>query len=411
MDSLLNKLKNKDIWNEYLQYKTEQQFLSIKQQEKLKEYIENDGFLELSNKIAQGKYQFSFPQKHLINKVNKIKKRVIYTLEDDEMLQLKVINYLILKEYDNIFCKNCYSFRKDYGVKQAIINITSVNNINELCSYKIDIENYFSSVKVNKLLPKLKEIFKQDELLYKMFESLLRNQYVKYNEEIIEEEKGIMAGIPISSFLANVYLMEMDKFFEKENIVYARYSDDIILFGNENQIQKYQNLLEVKIEEYGLTINESKREFTKPNEKWCFLGISYENGKIDLSPTTKKKIKGKIRRAARKIRRWMLKKEVPEEKAIRVMNRKFNKKFYGIGQKDNTELTWARWFFPIINTVDGLKEIDHYMQQYLRYIVTGRHTKKNFNISYNFLKECNYIPLVRAYYNKEYINFNNNMIN
>lgn len=409
MDSLLNKLKNKDIWNEYLQYKTKQQFLSIEKQEKLKKYIENNGFFELSNKIAQGKYQFSFPQKHLINKVNKVKKRVIYTLEDEEMLQLKVINYLVLKEYDNIFCKNCYSFRKDYGVKQAIHNITSISNINELCGYKIDIENYFNSVKINKLLPKLKEIFAKDELLYEMFESLLKNKYVKYNEEVIEEEKGIMAGIPISSFLANVYLMEMDKFFEKENIVYARYSDDIILFGKENQIQKYQNLLDMKIEEYELTINESKKEFTKPNEKWCFLGILYENGKIDLSPTTKKKIKGKIRRAARKIRRWMLKKEVPEEKAIKVMNRKFNKKFYGIKQNDNTELTWARWFFPIINTVDGLKEIDHYMQQYLRYIITGRHTKKNFNISYNFLKECNYIPLVRAYYNREYINFNNNI--
>ena len=34
-----------------------------------------------------------------------------------------------------------------------------------------------------------------------------------FNGEQIEEQKGIMAGVPISSFLANYYLKDMDLYF------------------------------------------------------------------------------------------------------------------------------------------------------------------------------------------------------
>lgn len=41
-----------------------------------------------------------------------------------------------------------------------------------------------------------------------------------------------MAGTPMSPFLANVYLTEMDKYFEERDVLYFRYSDDIILFAD-----------------------------------------------------------------------------------------------------------------------------------------------------------------------------------
>ena len=39
-----------------------------------------------------------------------------------------------------------------------------------------------------------------------------------------------MAGVPLASFFANVYLGELDRIFEKKGIPYLRYSDDIIIF-------------------------------------------------------------------------------------------------------------------------------------------------------------------------------------
>ena len=79
------------------------------------------------------------------------------------------------------------------------------------------------------------------------------------------------------------------------------------------------------------------------------------------------------------------------------MNKKFNNKFYG---KGNFELSWKYYFFPFINTTKSLHEIDLYMQQWQRYMVTGVHNKKNYDkVSYDFLKKCNYKSLVHEYYN------------
>ena len=41
-----------------------------------------------------------------------------------------------------------------------------------------------------------------------------------------------MAGTPISTFLANLHLAHMDHYFADAGILYARYSDDIILFDD-----------------------------------------------------------------------------------------------------------------------------------------------------------------------------------
>ena len=77
-----------------------------------------------------------------------------------------------------------------------------------------------------------------------------------------------------------------------------------------------------------------------------------------------------------------------------------NKKFYGGYRKEagDDELTWSRWFFPNITTDKTLKEIDEYMQQYIRYTVTGRHYKGNYKITYEKMKEWGYMSLVHEYY-------------
>ena len=100
----------------------------------------------------------------------------------------------------------------------------------------------------------------------------------------------------------------------------------------------------------------------------------------------------------------MIRKDASSDRAISAVIRKFNKKFYMID--NTTELTWCLWYFPVINTDEGLKEIDEYMQQELRFISTGKHSKKNYNVKYEKLKQLGYRPLVSEYYK-----FRNELIN
>ena len=396
MESLLDNIAKEEVWKEYLDFKEKQLSISKQEIEKIREFVSSKKYIQMAQSISDGKYTFSIPTKHLINKVNKSKKRVVYSYTEEESYVLKVITYLFSKKYDEKYASNCYSFRRGSSVKSAIKRITSTQNLNELYGYKIDISNYFNSVNVELLLKKLKVFLADDEKLYRFIEKLLSDDSVMFNNEIIHEEKGIMAGVPISSFLANIFLKDVDEYFERENALYLRYSDDIILFSEKEKIDFYIERLNELIKVNKLEINEDKKLYIKPGDKWDFLGFSFENGEIDISDISKQKIKGKIKRASRKLHRWMVRKDASYERAIIAMNKKFNRKFYMID--NNTELTWSLWYFPVINTTKSLHEIDLYMQQSLRYIATGKYGKKNYNIRYNELKVLGYRPLVAEYY-------------
>ena len=107
-------------------------------------------------------------------------------------------------------------------------------------------------------------------------------------------------------------------------------------------------------------------------------------------------MKGKIRRATKSLQRWSGKNHIEPEKAMKALINRFNRVFF---ETDDSEiLTWSRWFFPVINTTDGLREIDHYLQQNIRFLSTGKHNKTNFKTDYAQLKQLGYKSLVNEFY-------------
>ena len=393
--SILDILDRKDKWNEFYEYKLEKGHLTKKEREDLEVFIKEERYLNIASLIKNEDFNFSIPVKKMVNKIGTDKKRIVYCYSDDESMILKFITFHLFK-YDNKMSDNCYSFRKSYGVKRAIDSIVSSKNIKNMYCYKVDIKNYFNSINIDKLMVMLEDIVDDKELLSFM-SKLLTLDKANFEGNIIEEKRGAMAGVPFSPFLANVYLKDLDEYFYNNNILYARYSDDIIVFADsEEELNKHIDYINKVIKDKDLLINKDKEFTFKPGDTWNFLGVEYNNGKIDLSEITIDKIKGKIRRKARAIYRWKVKKNAEDERAIKAMIRCFNYKFFEA--KKSNDLTWSRWFFPLINTDKGLNEVDLYLQNYLRYLSTGKHTKANYRVRYDKLKECNYKSLVNEYY-------------
>ncbi len=387
--SPLERLIEDKEWDSFLEYQ-ENRYLPKKELEELKEYIEKRKYQDACHRILEGTYTFSIPQKKYINKNGSSKKRIVYSFPKEETILLKMVHYLF-QDYDFLLASNCYSFRKKIGPKQAFEEILKKHHG---YGYKVDIHNYFNSIPISKLLPMLEE--KLDSFSYTFLKSILESKKVSYQGEIIEEEKGVMAGTPISCFLSNLYLSELDFRMKKE--CYARYADDILLFMDTKEA------LEEKVKEMHaifssleLTINPEKEKYIDIQSPFEFLGFSYYQGEIDLADHAKKKMKDKIRRKARALRRWMLRKNLPPEKAMKALNNIFNYKFFC--EKKGRELNWSIWYFPVLTTDCSLKEIDHYFQDQLRYIKTGRvHQKDKRNIPYEVLKETGYRSLVYEYY-------------
>ena len=107
-------------------------------------------------------------------------------------------------------------------------------------------------------------------------------------------------------FFSNLYLTELDKEFEKrDDVIYCRYSDDIIVFAKEKErLEDAKKIIFAHIDDKGLAVNREKEVTTLPGEEWSFLGFSYKDGVIDISHISKEKLKGKMRRKARALIRW-----------------------------------------------------------------------------------------------------------
>lgn len=391
---MLEDLLNIEAWNGFLSCKLDNSYIVQKEKKSIMSFICGQQYLPICEGIVAGTYEFSIPAKHLIAKNASGKKRTVYSFPDDEMMVLKFITYLLGK-YDGLFSPNLYSFRKTTGIRNAVNTVFHMRNRRTLFGYKADISNYFNSVDVGLLLPELQKDLDAD--VFALMSRLLTDDRAIFRGELMHEMKGAMAGVPFSPFIANYYLKDMDRHFLDEHVMYLRYADDILLFANtKEELDDAVDYLHRFLESKHLHMNPEKEKFISPGENFDFLGFSFKDRVIDLSAHSVEKIKGKIRRKARALRRWYLKKGLPADKALVAMNKAFNTKFYG---KTREELSWEYWYFPHINTAESLKVVDAYMQQMQRYIVTGRHNKMNYKrCDYEHLKQCGYRSLVAEYY-------------
>lgn len=403
--TILQEACSPKAWLEFLNYKLDKQHLSRQEEAELRDFIEKEEYLKFCTLWEKEQFPQNYPQKRTINKQGSRKKRIVYSFPGAEGVMLKFIAFHLYR-YDDYFCDNCYAFRRNFGVWEAIHRIRTTPDIDNMYCLKVDISNYFNSIDVGILLEKLSFIREDDLALYQLFTKILTEERVQENTKILLDNHGAMAGTPTSPFFANVYLRDMDYYFKEHDVLYFRYSDDILIFADSLEaLGNYRDKLYEQIEKLGLSINPDKVQISAPGEVWEFLGFSYHNGEIDLSDATLRKTKAKIKRKADALRRWSRSKNLSYDKAAIGLIHAMNRKFFGSPTPDEEDeesetkdFTWCRWFFPNLTTNKGLKIIDTYFQEYIRYTVTGRHYKGNYRISYEQLKAWGYRSLVHEYY-------------
>ncbi len=404
--SIIDELALPENWHDYYELKCERKSgygYSRNELDDLSVFIAQRRFIPLAKQIKRGE-GFTLPQKRLINKLGSDKKRIVYSFCQDENLALKLMARLLYR-YDAVMSPSLYSFRRCMGVKCAIRALNATPDIEKMHCLKLDIKNYFNSVDIELLLPILKSVLEGDAELFAFLQTLLSADAAIEDGLVVRLKRGVMAGTPISPFLANIYLNELDAYFDGlTNAPYARYSDDIIVFAPDKQtLDEYEATIRAMLSAKHLAVNEEKVFRYAPGEAWEFLGVSCFHGEIDLSAATKAKLKGKLNRKARALYRWKIKKNASDEQAMRAYIRAINKKLYD--NPVSTETTWARWFFPLITVTDGLKELDAYIRDNIRFVASGRYRKANYRVGHGELQSMGCRSLVNEYYRfKAFIN-------
>ena len=389
--SLLDMAYDEKTWAEFRQYRASHGNMTEKELAKLDEYIDQKRYLPTAQNLV-----FSLPEKKSINKSGSQKKRVIYTFPEDETWVLKLLTWLMYK-YDSVFHSNCYSFRQEYTAHTAINDVLQTEKLDDKWALKLDLHNYFNSMPSHKLADEFSKVITDDKPLLDFLIRFFTLDNALSTGTVITENRGAMAGVPLSAFCANLYLTDLDKHFENAAIPYFRYSDDILILADtKQQAIEYYDLVKEHIEKKGLTLNEEKFSLTPPHEAWEFLGFSYFNGSVDLSQASIRKMKAKIKRKAAAFYRRKSKKALDGDKAARAMIKTFERKIYGETEKH--DFTWSRWYFPVLTTDKGLHELDRYLVENIRFIYTGRHYKGNYRISYEHIRSLGFRSLVNEYY-------------
>lgn len=395
--SLLNKLSDQGVWIDFYEKKVDPTFCRISDAKNLFQYVRQRRYLPVVKRILEGE-GLSIPQKKRVAKSDSSKKRIVYSLPEDETMVLKLLTWLMIRKYDTMLSDNLYSFRPNYSAKDALRRLQTLPDICEYYSYKLDVSNYFNSIDVELLLPMLEDLFTEDKQLYDFFTSMLKDPRVMDQGHFIEEQKGVMAGMPYAVFFANVFLTKVDRQFENiPGVIYCRYSDDIIIFTKDKQILEDAKLrLHDSLDQYNLSINHDKEVETSPGEPWTFLGFECDGTVIDVSKVSVEKLKAKMRRKARALNRWRESTGKEGWMAAKAFIKHFNKKLYA--SESSSEVNWSWWYFPLITTDKSLKEIDHYMQDCIRYVATGCRTKSRFDIRYEQMRELGLLTLVNTWW-------------
>jgi hypothetical protein len=77
-----------------------------------------------------------------------------------------------------------------------------------------------------------------------LLETILKQNYFQYNNQIFLTEKGIAMGLPISSTIAEIYIQFLEELYVKQwldskhILYYKRYVDDILIIYDQNKTKQ-----------------------------------------------------------------------------------------------------------------------------------------------------------------------------
>lgn len=348
-------------------------------------------------KLKNGDYFISLPVHLRIPKDLTGRKRDLFPFFGTEKYLCSLLAY-VLQDYDHIFSPCLYSYRSTSSAKDFLLKLRTHPDINKYYIVKADITDYACSIVPEKLISLLEKNLSHDpEFLAFLKYILLRRKCIERDGSVVSYETGALIGTPIAVYFMNVYLMEMDFYYQNRAPLYCRYADDIIIFAEtREEAEHYLAYYYETLEKMNLRTNQEKTQLIEPGDAVDILGCSLKNGQVGLSEHSKYKLKRKIRLRAKKILKEKAKSGLSDWEAASRMLSYCHHLFFSKGRA--TSLSWARWLFPIITNPDCLRELDHYILDAIRYVYSGNFTRKRFLLPYEDLKKMGFISLLHAYY-------------
>lgn len=356
MDILLKKFFEKERWEQALEIGVGKHI----DKGELRKLTSPEIRLALYNAIASDNYEIAPPHQAQIPKDNG-DMRIVYVNENVDRIFLSIVNNLFFEMFPEFVHKNCKSYQSGIGCGKIVQEVSRqvISTKTREVGLKADLTKYFDRVPIRYI----DEIF--DRMEAKVGKSnvidVVRKYYhadlcFDFNGELIEHYQSLKQGCAVASFLADAVLYNIDKTVSELDVYYVRYSDDLLVLGNDWE-RAYEMIKEM-LDEMDLELNPRKVEILYKDRWFKFLGFYIKGNQITLAKSRVKSFQKEIE--ARTIRQ----RKISMTKAINQVNSYLYK---GDGQ-----YSWATSVLPIINVGKDINVLNTFVMDCIRACDTGK---------------------------------------
>lgn len=350
----------------------------------------------VSKNILSGKYEPNPPYVKQIPKPGGGTRDIsIYQIQDSAV-SYRIYKNLLIKNKHR-FSSLTYAYRNDRNIHFAIQDIAhELLTVPRIFVAEFDFSDFFGSINHKHLYEQLDiNGYLISEIELKVIKAFLKDRAV-----------GIPLGTSISLFLANVVCWKLDRQLEDEGIRFARYADDTIIWSKDySKISKAFDIISTFSKEANIRINYKKSdgisllkrddmpsEFFNSKEYIEFLGYKISTEKVSIKNKSLDKIKKHIAYLLYKNLIHPLKQDSVSRLNLPIDGRDKNfltalmevrRYLYG----NLTEITLKKYmngtykvlsfkgimsFYPLINDVEQLKELDEWLISTIMNVIRRR---------------------------------------
>lgn len=356
MDFLLKTFFEKERWENAIQIGVEKEI----DRTVLRELSTPEIRLKLYHDIRDDKYVIAPPHEAQIPKDDGTF-RIVYVNEGIDRVLLSIFNDMLFELCPELIHESCTSYQKGIGcgkiVQKASKQIQKMKN--ETIGVKVDLSKYFDSVPIqyiDEIFDYVENKFGKSKLLDVIKTYYHTNTIIDINKELIEKYSSLRQGCAVAAFLADAVLHDIDEQISNLNVYYVRYSDDILILGDE--WEKGYEILKRLLAEKNLIVNPKKVEILKKNTWFKFLGFTIKNDKISLS-------KSRIKSFQHEIEKRTIHNK--SDNIVQVTNA-VNHYLY----KGHNGYSWATSVLPIINVDKDVKTLNLFVMDAIRASVTNK---------------------------------------
>ena len=357
-------------------------------------FTEPENRVTLAKQILSRQYRIAPPHIIEIPKRDSAEMRKVYCNEPMDRFVCAQIGKVYERMFKDRIHPQCVSYQRGIGVGRIVREISQYIAAHPgLKGAKFDIHHYFDEVAEGVRDQALKELDTGSCIDRIVWDYLHDDVVIDESGAIIHKYKGITQGFAVSPFLANYILRDIDEAISGLDVLYYRYSDDILILGRD--FERAQSLLYNMLAQKGLTINPKKVTPIDADTWFTFLGFKIRGSEITFSEDTVKRLKRSVRCLTRTRKGQPLKSEAVLRRAIRQLNRDL----YVAYLVNDREFGWAEYMFGTVNVLEDVEALDRYIKDHLRHLYTGRwNSYGNYNkVPNDMLRRCGYVSMVHLF--------------